>query len=708
LVVACLTILKVFIIPGCLGFDFIDEGNHTFVNLFAARSVMADGDWPLMNLFNNFGTPLIGDAITYPFAIQSIPYYFLSGPVAMTFNRFWIASTTIIVLTLYFKRYVSRPTASFLAVLVFVAPGFLWHFAHHHYQSFLLCFVLVLLFQERFSDSGRLRHFALLFMALILLVLSTSINLVTISLPFLFMNMLVCSRFRFDRRIWLFLTAFACALLFYYPEILAFAKAIPRSARAVEGFGTVVGFRDLFLGVAGPVGDAVKFGHDKAVHHFISLPVLMLAGWGIGCAAKKFSEPYLVIRLVVLGMLPFVGVLFLMYNRELYWSIPLLKSTDITRFWWLSNIWLFLGMGKGLERIRRRGIDRRSVLILGVVYLVAICFYQFILGWGSMPFAYRLPQLFFLLILVMIFAAFNLKWAADWMRARHALVMNCIYGSMLLGVLLCFIPPFAGVTGSFDMSTCRTSHYYSSQQMAVFQPADFLPQMEPFSRLATELYSSRGQDLKALTGDIFGSNGRSVLLNKALADYLISEDLVMVEQVPLAYHFKRPWDKEKLSRLGIRYVMQIGMGTGFHTGENLLQSGWKPVTHLARQLFLLEQPDEVCMAYLLAGNEKQCIKKEAIQYIGNSVYVDIPAFEGVRELVLTFMHLPEWQARVDKRARPLHHGRDQMLRVFVTEEDERVHFEYAPFYRWQIGLGALLSILIAMGMFAFLRKKEAG
>ena len=90
--VGTMLILKTFFFPGCLAFDSSDEANSAFVNLFAAREIWAAGEIPFINLFQNFGSPILGDSLTFPFSIQSLFYIFLDAPVAMTVSRFVIDS----------------------------------------------------------------------------------------------------------------------------------------------------------------------------------------------------------------------------------------------------------------------------------------------------------------------------------------------------------------------------------------------------------------------------------------------------------------------------------------------------------------------------------------------------------------------------------------------------------------------------------------
>lgn len=87
-----LNISKVFFIPHCMAFDMNDDANHTFINHQQWRRIISDGEWPMMNVYNNFGVPFLGDVITYPMSPLSFIYAFFPGPMGMTANRFLAVS----------------------------------------------------------------------------------------------------------------------------------------------------------------------------------------------------------------------------------------------------------------------------------------------------------------------------------------------------------------------------------------------------------------------------------------------------------------------------------------------------------------------------------------------------------------------------------------------------------------------------------------
>src|SRR4051812_19241863 len=101
--IGLLIISKVLIYPDCYSFDSHDDANHAFPSLAIARAAILSGELPTINLANNFGLPLLGDALTYPFAIQALTYYVADNPIAMTINRFLIAILTVIAAFGFFR-----------------------------------------------------------------------------------------------------------------------------------------------------------------------------------------------------------------------------------------------------------------------------------------------------------------------------------------------------------------------------------------------------------------------------------------------------------------------------------------------------------------------------------------------------------------------------------------------------------------------------
>ena len=108
-------VCKALLLPDCFAFDKGEEAILIFPNQFVANEIIALGEIPLMNVYNNFGTAILGDATTYPFAVQSITYGFLPAPQAMTVNRVIIAMATLLALYSFFRAFFGRFKATLVS-----------------------------------------------------------------------------------------------------------------------------------------------------------------------------------------------------------------------------------------------------------------------------------------------------------------------------------------------------------------------------------------------------------------------------------------------------------------------------------------------------------------------------------------------------------------------------------------------------------------
>ena len=129
-----------------------------------------------------------------------------------------------------------------------------------------------------------------------------------------------------------------------------------------------------------------------------------------------------------------------------------------------------------------------------------------------------------------------------------------------------------------------------------FQPEEFLPDIKAFTRLATLVDPfPLSQDTKINQNGVFGSAGRSIILDKAFRDYLLKRKLIEVGGSGMTYFFL-PAPPEVLARFGIRYCLTSGRG------EQLAEWGWRPLVVLDNAgdaLFALYgNPAEVTPLYI--------------------------------------------------------------------------------------------------------------
>lgn len=695
-----LLIAKVFLLPHCGPFDGIDDANHTFVNLFVSRSILRDGEIPMMNLFNNFGTPILGDPLTYPFSIHSLTYAFFPDAVAMGVNRFALAFLSVAALTVYFRRSMSAFSASLCALLVLWNPAVLWHFAHHYYQAAVLFFALILLIQERFFRMGGARNFFLLYGTLILFVLSTSIHLVLIFMVSLVVNAFFIPAEDRRRKMILLAAAAGGAFLFSYPMVLSFFQMLPLVSRVDAHYAAAlpISFRDILLNVVGQFGEGHR-SHHLDVFAYLSLPVLAMVVLGLVAMFRSAADRRPAWRVVVLGLAPFAGIVFLLCFRNIWWSVPLLKGTDITRFVWISCIFLMMAAGRGLDSIRSQPWSVKGAALIATVTAAVLAGY-YVIGLGGMPLVYRLPAWCFL-VLVWLYLFLSLRpGRADTAQGARAPVKKNIF--LLFGLLMiaAHLPSVARITGTFNLSDCRTSHYYSYIYDAAFEPDGFLPHMQPYSRIATELPTHRGQDLKAARYHLFGGMGRGPLVHRAFADYLAENKFVIVHEEPVAYYFSRPWDPEAMSRFGIRYLLVM------MPSKRIYQDGWQFKATYEGFLSLFENPLKTSLLYLLDKENRTPLANESIRFKGNGMTAVLPALEGPRQLIATFVAWPWWKAFVDGKPRPIFHGKDQLIRLRVGPGDKNVSIRYAPYEWWHFAGGVAGSLILAIGTFWIVNKRR--
>lgn len=690
LAAASLFILKVFFIPGCFAFDSNDDANLTFPSLGVARSILRQGEIPLMNVFNNFGTPLLGDVVTYPFSLQALTYYFLPDHLAMTVNRFIIIFLSIIFLTIYLRRYVSAFSATLCALLAVFMPWVAWGVIHHHYQMFLLFFVLLLFLQERFAKTKRLFDLLLFYFTFVGMILSVNINPVLLAVPFLLVNQFFLSGLRGDKALFLVSAALISGFLFNYPDLVSFVVATAQSARRWEEYGNPYSLTRLLSGL---VGQTQPWRLSQDAFIYWSFPVLALAGLGVASLWRKQTTRFLALRVFTLGIVPILLGFLLLYFRDFTWSIPLVKSTDITRIWWPANIFVGITLGSALDTLRKeewpwRNFNFLAAVVTGVVSIL-VCGRW--VAWRDIDMDYKLALLSFL-ALILTYTCLRADFFSSGLSGRIRKIRERIATrgvSVLIAIALIAaqLPSVLRILGLNSWATCAASkHHFSNIGEATFTPLSLLNQMEPYSRLATGEHTFLGHDARAAKAQIFGSGARQALVAKPFTGFLVKEDMIEIEQSPVAYHFKRPWNKEKLSRLGIRYVLQKGRNPDLEAQQ------WRFVAEDS-SYFLYENPDDVGLAYWLKDGQRVFLDPDDILVRGNGLSLKLPAAAG-RELVVTLVDSLGWKAWVDGKKTEIFHREDQLIRIKLRSGDQKLLVRYQPFQGYHFLAGMISSLLL--------------
>ena len=322
--VGILILLKVFIYPDCFSFDSHDEANHAFPSLQVARTAILEGELPTINYYNNFGSTILGDGLTYPFSLQSLTYYLFDSPVAMTVNRFLIAILTIITAFGFFRIYLSNFPSLICATLIYFNPVAFWYPVHQYQMAAPFLFASIYLL-NKFNIHKSANYFFALFLLFCVLILSVSINHAVLIIPFILTWSLCRNNFHINRISIAPLVALIAALIFSYPQTLDFARNFQLSARSSEGVydSILTNFHELFLGLIIPPGEwiAYNYGAQLQVTSYLSMFVILTIFSGVWLIRKKIAWKQT--TLFFCGIVPTLLAIILYMNSNIRLAIPL-------------------------------------------------------------------------------------------------------------------------------------------------------------------------------------------------------------------------------------------------------------------------------------------------------------------------------------------------------------------------------------------------
>ncbi|GEM_PF-6060062 len=698
--VGLLLLMKVFLYDQCYAFDTNDDVNHTFVNLKAAQDILRQGALPNINLYNNFGTPLLGDALTFPFSLQSLTYWVLSDPVAMTVNRAVIGFLTIIFLFLFLRQFLSPLCAMVCSLVVFFSPGQFWNLAHHHYQMSLLCLCALLYVQTRYRGLNRAAYLVLLWIGYCVLFLSVSIQLVLFALPFLLLFLPLKDGRLAATAAATNVVALLAAVVATWPHTAAFFENIAGSTRAQWSpySGILSTIREQLLALIIPPGEWMHYGingHFSIVTYF-SIAYLVFTALGILSLIRKQDDRRLLPLILVLGLAPAIGGFVLQFYGE---RVPFVRSIDSTRVWWFSNVFLILAIGRLLDLSWHRAFPwfvrcLIGIVALGIAYVVGAPS-QLIPEFSDTALLYRILAWGTVASLVaMLFSSFvrppaqtNVDDAAS---TNPKLDVGSVVGKgLMVGVLLLGLTPTLAKVMGLDIKSChRGNHYFAYSPEATFQPQALLAAMQPGYRMASEEPPGEGHDLKAVFGGVLGSNARAIVSSQALMEILDRLKLIRLDD---NYSFSPPWQTETLSRLGIRYLLLKQQSTELESKK------WKVIAsadHRGQHFFLYENPFVPSLVHLLR-NDKPVFQK-SYELVPNGIKVELPERHDDTTLVVSFFHRQAWHAWVDgKEERPTMNALG-MMQVPVRPENRIVVFRFRGVNGWNFLVSFLLSVAILL------------
>ena len=684
--VGILVLTKVFLYPDCYSFDSHDEANHAFPGLHVAQTAIRAGELPTINFYNNFGAPLLGDALTYPFALQAVTYYFLDSHLAMTVNRFVIAATTVITAFGFFRIYLGAFPALICAVLIFFNPVAFWYPVHQYQMAAPFFFASFYLLNKFIIHRSALYFFSL-FILFCALILSVSINHVVLMVPFLLTWSFCRNGFRVDRTSIAPLVALTCALIFSYPQTLEFAQNFLASARASEGVydSILTTPRELFLGLIMPPGEwiAYNYGAQLQVTTYLSMPVMLAVLSGAWLIRKK--TVWKQTSLFFCGILPTVIALILYMNSGLRFAIPFIKSVDISRVFWFSIPFCYVYVGYFIAYARLGQLPRSMAVFLLVASSATLAVIR------TLPETAEVSALHSIVLLLVVVGALALllTWRSGRPTGYRVSLGSGIGGSLLIGsLILTPIPVMTRVLG-LNTGTCGGTQYSASLAASRFAPYSLLGLMEKGNRLATEIHTHKGHDLRAAAHEILGSDARGIVVDKQFGKFLEDKRLVTVDQIPYGYYFSRPWQTDELSRLGIRYLL-----VNRSPDLELEGKGWKRLGE-AEQLSLYENPVKPTPVYLIKDQASAPDFVHGYRFFGNHIRINLPEISSASTLVLTILNRRGFEAEIDGRKAEIVTQENGLIGLHVLPGDKTVEIRHHPYSWYHVVAGVSIAILIS-------------
>lgn len=694
--IGILILSKVFIYPDCFSFDSHDEANHAFPNLYVAKTAILSGELPTINFYNNFGAPLLGDALTYPFAIQAITYYFLDSHLAMTVNRFVIAIATVIAAFGFFRIYLGFFPALVSAVLIFFNPVSFWY-PVHQYQMAALFFFLSFYLLNKFNIHKSIPYFIALFALFCALILSVSINHVVLMVPFLLTWSFFRNGFRIDRISVAPLVALVCALIFSYPQTVDFVHNFQTSARASEGVydSILTNARELFLGLVIPPGEWISYnyGAQLQVTTYLSIPVMLAVLLGAWLIRKKIVWKQT--TLFFCGILPTVLAIVLYMNSELRLAIPLVKSVDITRVFWFSLPFCYVYVGYFIAYARLRLLPKSAAVLLLAAASASLS------AIWTLPETSGISALHSIVLLLVAAGAIALLLAR---KNKQQTSRTPDIGATLLIVVLILtpIPVIVRVLG-LNAGACAGTQYSANFESSRFTPYSLLSLMEKGNRLATEIHTHKGHDLRVAPEGIFGSDARGIVVDKKFGKFLEEKHLVTVDQIPYGYYFSRPWQTDELSRLGIRYLL-----VNRSPDLELEGAGWKRLGG-ENGLSLYENPTKPSPLYLIGDHTGTPLFLRDYRFSANHIQVSLPELNAASTLVVTILNRHGFEAEIDGKKVDITSQENGFIGLHMQPGDKMVDIRHHP-YSWRqviAGMIVAASVYGLYGVFFFRRRSTA-
>lgn len=598
LLIPCVVIIlmKVILFQDCFSFDSHDDANHAFPNLSLSMEYIKNLSIPTFNFYNNFGVPLLGDALTYPFSLQSITYYILPDYIAMTINRILIIFLTYFAAFKFYQIHNLSTSIPILSLITLFIPVAFWY-PVHHYQMNLFFFLFIFFLIDKFFKIPNKRNCLILFLVSIFYVFSVSINLVLLALPFYLIWVIL----RYDdlkpKIIFLSGLFFSVLAITFFQNYEFFSNYF-NSGRIDESvyYTILTSFRELFLGVIFTPAEWIgyNYGAQLQIISYISFPIIIFAinGFFIKSPNKKI--------ILYCGLIATVIALFLYVQTKIWLNIPLIKNFDILRVFWFSLPFVYISIGVMYENYNK--IEKKNIIFSIIFSLSLTILFFYFEEIRDVSWVYFFQFIFSLLFFIFLYSKYKFKY-------------QLLPFILSISLILVITPVFYRIVG-LDTNNCIATQYSTNKNNAFLVPNEFLPYLDEKSRVTTEIHTHKGQDTRLTKSRVFAGNARGIVVDKKFGKILEDNNLVTVDQVPYGYFFSRPWDTNKLSILGIRYLITQ------KRSESLIKQGWSLLLK-TNNYYLYENPFKPSIAHIkLESGERKFLNKNHINIKNKSLFLN--------------------------------------------------------------------------------------
>ncbi len=670
--------------PGLYPIEVFDEATHTFTEVPLIQKALLQGHILKMNVFDSFGTPVIGNPVANPFAPHALSYLFLKPHLAMVANKFILAILSFLALFyFYIRRGISFHTSVLTAILTYTAPSFFYFHHQHPHQGVLLYFCLILLLTDLCLSKPKASYYLLLHLAYIIFFLGSGISGLLQGIPFVLFYALISVGPDVKRLVKLCLLPLISALILTHHHLLYFMRIAPLTWRYSFTFDNVnlYTFEQLVQGCAfltRPTG----YHTDYSISYSVAVFVFVLLGL-LNYKDKKTSKEFMLTML--LGAVPFIAVYLMLRYRHIQSSIPLIRPVDITRFLWFAGVFIMIPFGRILDSLLQKKVpvknSRENILLISLILFFVVFRVKFERSLLSILTHVLSP------ILVLLVYHLLIKYRV------HSKILVGAFSALLFGSLL--LP-------RFEVCDKLINYWYFPEEATSYPHKDFLKYMKPYYRLATfesprSVSPTAGDDQIIAKHRILGSTSRSIISHAALRSYLDKNGLAYHHWFGIVY-FIRPLSPETLAALGIRYYV-------CQRKEDPGSLGWKKLAQ-TDTVVLYENPLEPSPFYYLYDGQMHFIHDYYFSY--DRIEIDLTsrptAVADNPVLVCTFVAWPGWKAYIDGKPVDISVGEDQFIRI-LKPDGNKLTLKFSPYSGAYIIGSALTSALFVIACVFFEKNK---